>query len=119
MQRRDFLKNSFASVGYAGALTAAMGALGQRAEAGGHMQAGTSVGGDALRGPYLDLLTGRGNQLAYARLLSGRASPPAKSRRCPSSLPTTCGPKTCKTKSSPRCRSAARGIASRPGCRGC
>lgn len=68
MQRRDFLKNSFASVGYAGALTAAMGALGQRAEAGAHMQAGTSTGGAALRGPYLDLLTGRGNQLAYARL---------------------------------------------------
>ena len=68
MQRRDFLKNGFASVGYAGALTMAMGALSQRAEAGAHMQAGTAVGGEALRGPYLDLLTGRGNQLAYARL---------------------------------------------------
>lgn len=68
MQRRDFLKNGFASVGYAGALTLAMGAMGNRAEAGSHMQAGTAVGGAALRGPYLDLTTGRGNQLAYARL---------------------------------------------------
>jgi hypothetical protein len=68
MQRRQFLKNGFASVGYAGALSMAMGAMGQKAAAGTHMSAGTSIGGAALRGPYLDLLTGRGNQLAYARL---------------------------------------------------
>ena len=48
----------------------AMAAYGRRAEAGAHMQAGTAVGGDALKGPYLDLRTGRGNQLAYARLQS-------------------------------------------------
>ncbi len=70
MQRRDFLKNGFAGVGYAGAAAMAMSAFGRRAEAEAHMQAGTSVGGAALRGPYLDLLTGRGNQLAYARLQS-------------------------------------------------
>lgn len=70
MQRRDFLKNGFAGVGYAGAAAMAMSAFGQRAEAEAHMQAGTSVGGEALRGPYLDLLTGRGNQLAYARIQS-------------------------------------------------
>ena len=54
MQRRQFLKNGFASVGYAGALSMAMGAMGQKAAAGAHMSAGTSVGGEALRGPYLD-----------------------------------------------------------------
>lgn len=68
--RRQFLKNGFAGVGAAGALGLALGALGQKAQAGSHMRAGTSVGGEALRGPYLDLLTGRGNQLAYARLQS-------------------------------------------------
>jgi len=67
--RRDFL-TGFAGVGAAGAMGLALGAFGQKARAEAHMQAGTSVGGEALRGPYLDLLTGRGNQLAYARIQS-------------------------------------------------
>ena len=70
MQRREFLKNGFAGIGAAGALGLALGAYGNKAQAGAHMRAGTSVGGEALRGPYLDLLTGRGNQLAYARIQS-------------------------------------------------
>jgi hypothetical protein len=70
MQRRDFLKNGFAGVGMAGAAALALSAYGQKAQAGAHMSAGTSVGGDALKGPYIDLRTGRGNQLAYARLQS-------------------------------------------------
>jgi hypothetical protein len=70
MQRRDFLKNGFAGVGMAGAAALAMSAFGEKARAGAHMAAGTSVGGEALEGPYLDLRTGRGNQLAYARLQS-------------------------------------------------
>jgi hypothetical protein len=70
MQRRDFLKNGFAGVGAGAAMGLALGAFGEKALAGEHMSAGTSVGGAALRGPYLDLLTGRGNQLAYARLQS-------------------------------------------------
>lgn len=65
--RRRFLK-SFANVGVAGAMTMAMSSLGRNAHAGAHMQQGTSVGGEALSGPYIDLRTGRGNQLAYARL---------------------------------------------------
>jgi len=68
MQRREFLKNGFAGVGAMGAASLALSALGQKAHAGAHMQQGTSVGGAALSGPYLDLRTGRGNQLAYARL---------------------------------------------------
>ncbi len=70
MQRRDFLKNGFAGVGVVGAAALAMSAFGEKARAGAHMSPGTAVGGDALEGPYLDLHTGRGNQLAYARLQS-------------------------------------------------
>ena len=70
MERRDFLKNRFAGVGMAGAAALAMSAFGEKARAGAHMAPGTSVGGAALDGPYLDLRTGRGNQLAYARLQS-------------------------------------------------
>ncbi len=70
MQRRDFLKSGFAGVGMAGAATLALSAFGERARASAHMSPGTSVGGEVLKGPYLDLRTGRGNQLAYARLQS-------------------------------------------------
>jgi hypothetical protein len=70
MERRDFLKNGFAGVGVAGAATLAMSAFGEKVRAAEHMSPGTAVGGDALKGPYLDLRTGRGNQLAYARLQS-------------------------------------------------
>jgi hypothetical protein len=70
MERRDFLKSGFAGVGMAGAAALAMSAFGEKALAGAHMAPGTSVGGAALDGPYLDLRTGRGNQLAYARLQS-------------------------------------------------
>jgi len=74
VQRRDFLK-SFASVGAAGAATMALAACAPRSG-----QPGNGVGaadepmvsrggrGPALEGPYLDLRTGRGNQLAYARI---------------------------------------------------
>jgi hypothetical protein len=65
--RRQFVK-SFASVGALGAMTLAMS---QAAQAGGHSAAkGTSRHGrgPALEGPYLDLRTGRGNKLAYARI---------------------------------------------------
>lgn len=63
--RRQFLK-SFATMGAAGAAALAMPEIG-RAVAG---SMGTSRfgRGPALDGPYLDLRTGRGNKLAYARL---------------------------------------------------
>jgi hypothetical protein len=70
MKRREFLANSFAGVGAASAAAFALGAMGQRARADAHMSPGTPVGGEALRGPYLDLTTGPGNQLAYARIQS-------------------------------------------------
>jgi len=70
MKRREFLANSFAGVGAAGAATFAFSAMGQQARADSHMSPGTPVGGAALRGPYLDLTTGPGNQLAYARIQS-------------------------------------------------
>jgi hypothetical protein len=75
-QRREFLK-SFASMGAVGASTLAAVACGRAGApqngvptAGGARQAATSLHGrgPALQGPYLDLSTGRGNQLAYARL---------------------------------------------------
>lgn len=68
--RRDFV-TSFASVGPLGAAAFALmqagPALGQ-AEAGATMTRSRFGKGPALEGPYLDLRTGRGNQLAYARL---------------------------------------------------
>ncbi len=67
MQRRDFL-TSFASVGVVGASTLALAQLG-RAQAA--QTDGARYGrGPAIEGPYLDLRTGKGNQLAYARLQS-------------------------------------------------
>jgi hypothetical protein len=67
-QRRDLLK-SFASVGAFGAMTAAMGGMSQQAQA--KLASNSKYGvGPALEGPYLNLRTGRGNQLAYARLQS-------------------------------------------------
>jgi hypothetical protein len=62
--RRDVL--SFASVGAAGATALALGAYSRSATA----ASGGSVGGrgPALEGPFLDLRTGRGNQMAYARI---------------------------------------------------
>jgi hypothetical protein len=65
--RREFMKG-FAGVGAAGAAAIAFAAMGRKARAEAHMSPGTPVGGDALRGPYIDLTTGRGNQLAYARI---------------------------------------------------
>jgi hypothetical protein len=69
--RRDVL--SFASVGALGAMTMALSACGQQAGAPAPAAAkglGPSRGGQgpALKGPYLDLTTGKGNQLAYARI---------------------------------------------------
>ena len=63
--RRDVL--SFASIGAAGAAGLALGAFAQSAAAAG---SGGSVGGKgpALEGPLLDLRTGKGNQMAYARI---------------------------------------------------
>ena len=62
--RRDVL--SFASVGAAGAAGLALGAFAQSASAAG---SGGSLGGKGpgIEGPYLDLRTGKGNQMAYAR----------------------------------------------------
>lgn len=68
LQRREFL-TGFADVGAAGAMGIALGAMGRQAQAG--TQSGAQYGfGPAIEGPYLDLRTGRGNQLAYARLQS-------------------------------------------------
>jgi hypothetical protein len=68
--RRDFV-TSFAAVGPLGAATFAMlqagPALGQ-ADSGATMTRSRFGKGPALYGPYLDLRTGRGNQLAYARI---------------------------------------------------
>jgi hypothetical protein len=67
-ERRDFLKG-FAGVGAAGAMGMALSSMSEQARAGGHAK--TQYGrGPAIKGPYLDLTTGRGNQLAYARLQS-------------------------------------------------
>ena len=63
--RRDVL--SFASVGALGAATLALNAYSRQAAAAG---LGGSVGGKgpALEGPYLDLRTGKGSQMGYARI---------------------------------------------------
>ena len=67
-ERRDFL-TGFAGVGAAGAMGLALSTMGQQAQArtGSASQYGY---GPAIKGSYLDLTTGRGNQLAYARLQS-------------------------------------------------
>ncbi len=67
-QRRNFLKG-FAGVGALGAMSLAISALGRQAQAGAAQRSRHGLG-PALRGPYLDLRTGRGNQLAYARIQS-------------------------------------------------
>lgn len=63
--RRDVL--SFASVGAAGATALALGAYSRSAAA---AVTGGSLGGKgpAIEGPFLDLRTGKGNQMAYARI---------------------------------------------------
>jgi hypothetical protein len=66
--RRSFI-TSFASVGAAGAMTMALSAMGRNAEANTGAAAKYGIG-PAIDGPYLNLRTGRGNQLAYARLQS-------------------------------------------------
>lgn len=64
IERRQFV-TSFASVGVMGAATLAMtsaaGAAGMQAASG-------AKHGTGMDGPYLDLRTGKGNQLAYARI---------------------------------------------------
>jgi hypothetical protein len=63
--RREFLK-SFATAGAAGATAMAFGEM---AGASTNMSMQSKYGrGPALEGPYLDLRTGKGNQLAYARI---------------------------------------------------
>jgi Protein of unknown function (DUF1838) len=65
--RRDVL--SFASVGALGAATMAMNQMAQAHSHGeGAPQASKGGKGPAIEGPYLDLRTGKGNQLAYARI---------------------------------------------------
>ena len=65
--RRDVIK-SFAGVGMAGAMGLATAAMSRQVQA---AQEKARFGiGPAIEGPYLDLRTGRGNQLAYARLQS-------------------------------------------------
>ncbi|MBM4197428.1 MAG: hypothetical protein FJ197_10120, partial [Gammaproteobacteria bacterium] len=61
--RRDAL--SFASVGVLGASALALGAWSEKAAAKLTSQGGK---GPAIEGPYLDLRTGKGNQMAYARI---------------------------------------------------
>ena len=63
--RRRFLQ-SFVSVGAVGAAALAAGASG-RARADAAAAVGTGRG-EALQGPYLDLRTGEGNKLAFARI---------------------------------------------------
>ena len=68
LERRDFLK--LASVGAAGAAGVAMSLAGKQALAD---DAGTAAAlgqamGPGLNGPYLDLNTAEGNQIAYARM---------------------------------------------------
>ena len=63
--RRDIL--SFASVGAAGAATLALNAYAGATDAPG-VTVSKGGKGPAIEGPYLDLRTGKGNQLAYARL---------------------------------------------------
>jgi hypothetical protein len=65
-QRRRFLQG-FAGVGAAGAMGLALSAMGRQAQAATEFVSRYGVG-PALNGPYLDLNTGRGNQLAYARI---------------------------------------------------
>lgn len=69
--RRQFMK-SFASVGAVGAASMAMSQAGcaQQSEAPTAAYAGRYGKGEAIQGPYIDLTTGRGNQLAYARIQS-------------------------------------------------
>jgi len=68
VQRRDFLQG-FATMGAAGAMGMALSAMGREAHA--RTEAASRYGfGPAIKGPYLDLTTGRGNQLAYARIQS-------------------------------------------------
>lgn len=67
LNRRQ-LMGSFAGVGAVGAMDAALGAMSRPANA---ASGGSKHGmGPGLKGPYLDLSTGRGNQLAYARIQS-------------------------------------------------
>ncbi len=62
--RRELIQ-SFATVGPLGAAALALGQAGPAQAAAGASRHGR---GPALEGPYLDLRTGRGNQLAYARI---------------------------------------------------
>ncbi len=62
--RRDLL--SFASVGAAGAITLALEA--RAADASRPAMGSVAGKGPAIEGPYLDLRTGRGNQIAFARI---------------------------------------------------
>ncbi len=69
--RRKFMK-SFASVGAVGAASMAMSQAGCAQSNQAQAPAATSRygRGEAITGPYIDLTTGRGNQLAYARIQS-------------------------------------------------
>jgi hypothetical protein len=64
--RREIL--SFASVGAVGAMTLALSQAGCASSGTAGRLISRNGKGAALEGPYLDLRTGRGNQLAYARL---------------------------------------------------
>lgn len=66
-ERRQFMK-SFASVGALGAATLAMGGMARAHAEKGAAYTSQYGQGPALKGPYLDLTTGKGNQLAYARI---------------------------------------------------
>lgn len=64
--RRDLL--SFASVGAVGAATLALGACARAPESKPAPLTSKGGQGPAIEGPYLDLRTGKGNQMAYARI---------------------------------------------------
>ncbi len=69
-QRREFLETAGgvgASLAIGAAGLATMGPLEAQAKASALLQSQYGVG-PGLKGPYLDLTTGKGNQLAYARL---------------------------------------------------
>jgi len=66
-QRRDFIKG-FGAMGAFGAAALSLGACANRAPSGGEAPAEEASGSqDYLSGPYVDLSTGEGNKIAYAR----------------------------------------------------
>ena len=66
MKRRDFFKN-IGNVGAMGAGAMALNMMSNHAKADSASSYGQSMG-QSLSGPYIDLTTGPGNKVGYARL---------------------------------------------------